>query len=303
MRRGQARFGVVILTLAMTMGCGQVGQFQQAAATLPHDLAARSTSLAPGAQPASNGVNGSKSPQALTPGASRAASVASTTRVKAEKLSATKLPRSFPRYSLVVSTVGRLLAQLSHIPVYLPKSYPAMRYLDVQYALKDGYRLTLSAGPALPANSPKIQYGYAEFLFSVQGLPWSATYHENYVPLNPALPSRRHGIIRLAPGIVGTSYPDPPPFSDNQPALIRWHEDGWTLTVYGGGSASVGTAKQLAKSLRGAKLPGTHGQAIFAVGTHVPSLVTYELKGVRYVIEGTSDEPVSLAEHMEKVQP
>lgn len=250
-------------------------------------------------------TSGAPSPSPAAPvsssPSSESASPTSTASGGSGKSRASKLPQSFPRYSLVVSTVGRLLAQSSSVPVYLPTSYPYAHYIDVQYALKNGYRLTLNAGLALPANSPQIQGGYAEFLFSIRALPWSATYHANYVPLNPTPPAGPHGPIILAPGIVGTSYPSPPPSSENQLVLITWQEDGWIFTVYGAGSAGVGTAKQIAKLLQGAMLPGSHGKAIFTVGTHVPSIASYELNGVRYVIEGTGAGTVSLVEKMVKV--
>lgn len=286
MQRALAGGGAVLLIGAMITGCGQAGSSRSVSAPSSGssgvELPSPSVSSV---QPSSNAVSGSASPTS-----------APTTR-------ASNLPQSFPRYSLVAATVGRLLAQSSSVPVYLPKSYTYTHEIDVQYALKNGYRLTLSGGPALPANSPKIQYGYAEFLFSVQALPWSATYHETYVPLNPTPPSSQHGSIALAPGIVGTSYPSPPPTSDNQSVLITWQEDGWTFTVYGGGNVGAGTAKQMVKALHDATLPGTQGEAVFAVGTHVPSIASYAINGVRYVIEGNGEETMSLVEKMAKVQP
>lgn len=286
MQRAMAGVGAVLLIGAMITGCGQAGSPRPVSAPSSGGSGAELTSPSVSSvQSSSNAVSGSASPTST------------------RKPSASNLPQAFPRYSLVASTVGRLLAQSSSVPVYLPKSYTSPHYIDVQYALKNGYRLTLSGGPALPANSPKIQYGYAEFLFSVQALPWSATYHENYVPLNPTPPSSQHGPITLAPAIVGTSYPSPPPTSDNQSVLITWQEDGWTFTVYGSGGVGASTAKQIVKSLQDATLPGSHGEAVFTVGTHVPSIASYELNGVRYVIEGNGEETVSLVEKMAKVQP
>lgn len=104
------------------------------------------------------------------------------------KLTSSTLPQAFPSYSLVVSTVGRYLAETAQVPLYLPtlgRSYNHTS-INVLYSLKGGgYRLTLGGGPPLPANSPKIGFGNAEYIYTVRGLPWSSVFQSRYLPVDP----------------------------------------------------------------------------------------------------------------------
>ena len=228
-----------------------------------------------------------------------------------QKVTASTLPKAFPRYSLVVSTVGRLLAQSAKVPVYLPQLGAAYNHtsINVLYGLKDGgYQLSLGGGPPLPANSPKIGFGNAEYIYTVIGLPWSSAFRAQYLPLNPKPATVEYGPVILAPGISARSYPAayPPTPELQETMLIAWREDGWSLSLYGIGipsQAVVGSARQVARSLRGKHLPGTHGRATFAIGSDLPSMATYDLYGTRYVIETTSFRAAQFASEMTPVRP
>ena len=228
-------------------------------------------------------------------------------KASSKPLTAAGLPHAFPRYSLVVGTVGRLLARSSTVPVYLPQlgRHPYPRWMDVRYALKNGYQLTLGGGTALPANSPKISIGNAEFIYTIMGTPWTPSFHARtlYLPVHPTPTTSQNGTVTLAPGITGRSYPAAQPAIPvlQSTMLITWREDGWTMNLYGVGLSSqdvVSSARQVATSLRSAHLPGTHGRATFEMGSDAPSIATYEWRGTRYVIEAPGFRAVELAEKM-----
>ena len=227
------------------------------------------------------------------------------------KLTASALPKAYPSYSMVVSTVGRLLAQSAQVPVYLPRLGPLFNHtsIDVLYSLKGGgYRLSLGGGPALPANSPKIGFGNAEYIYTVRGLPWSSSFQSRYLPLRPKPSAAQYGPLSLAPGITARSYPaaSPPSSELQEQMLISWHEDGWPMNLYGIGISSqsvVSSARQIAQSLRGRHLPGTHGRATFAIGSDAPSIATYDLSGTRYVIETTGFRAAQWALGMMPIRP
>lgn len=262
---------------------------------------------------AHNGTNSNASKNAASPSrsASRPEEQPAQPSKSPQKLTAATLPKAFPSYSLVVSTVGRLLAQSATVPVYLPQLGDEYNdtSIDVLYRLKDGrYRLSLGGGPPLPANSPKIGFGNAEYIYTVRGLPWSSSFQAQYLPLNPKPATVEHGPLILAPGIPARSYPaaHPPVPELQEKMLIAWREDGWSMNLYGTGIPSqevLSSARQIARSLRGKHLPGTHGRATFAIGSDLPSIATYDLHGTRYVIETTSFRAAQLASEMMKVRP
>lgn len=327
MRRYLIWSGALAVVLAGVTGCGHVsvssshGGSSSPASSPSSSASTESTtpSTAPSTSPVSpqatsspptSSVSSSTAPD--TPASQAATSPSSTASGGSGPLTAASLPSAYPHYSLVLSTVGRLLAQSATVPVFLPNlgRHPysgSVGDIDVQYTLKNGYRLTLSGGAPLPANSPKISFGNAEFLYSVRGLPWSSTYVSQYMPLEPKPMTSQHGQVTLATGIIGTSYPNPPSSAAalQGPLLIVWHEDGWALSMDGTVSSGivVGGAKQMAQLLNGVALPGSHGQANFTVGSDDPSIASYDLNGTRYVIEALSWKAATLAAKMEQINP
>ncbi|WP_146038961.1 hypothetical protein [Sulfobacillus sp. hq2] len=218
------------------------------------------------------------------------------------------LPSALSNYAAVRNTVGKRLAQTADVPVYLPSHLLQGSYhgdLDVKYSEKNqGYSITIGAGPALPANSPKIEIGNAELLGTITAMPWYLPFHarQDDMPLYPAPPHTQGLSIPLAPGITGIQYTG----TELIPTLITWHEDGWTMNFLGTGvSASIitGSAKSIAKSLVGAKLPGTHGRATFSIGSDAPSEASYDLHGTRYFIYANGFKAVTLAQQMTAVKP
>lgn len=216
------------------------------------------------------------------------------------------LPSAFPSYAVVLKNVGQHLALTSDVPVYLPKHLPQGTYhgdLDVEYAEKNqGYSMTIGGGPALPANSSKIEIGNAELLGTFMGMPWYLPFHarQDDMPLFPSPATPKGTTLRLASGITGTQYPG----TEEVPTLITWQEDGWTLNFMGEGVSPgiiAGSAKSIAQSLIGVKLPGTHGRATFSIGSDAPSEATYDLNGTRYFVYANGFRAVTLAQQMAPV--
>lgn len=219
------------------------------------------------------------------------------------------LPQSFPRYHTVLATIGRLMAQKSSVPVLLPTRliFPGQGPIEVKYHVHKGYALALGFGPALPANSPRIQIGNAELIYTVIGQPWSRPYPtaQRYLPLHPKLgPSSQ--TVRLAPGMTARVSPSTPSSALPHTMLITWLEDGWTINFLGAGVPStdiINGAKQVAKMLTGMNLPGSHGRATFDIGSDDPSIASFDLHGTRYVIEVTSWRATRYAARMRRILP
>lgn len=217
------------------------------------------------------------------------------------------MPPAFESYRQVLAAVGPILARRSSVPVYLPQyHWDYSGTLDVVFKIQNGYQITVGGGPALPANSPKIDMGNAETFYTVMGLPWSNGYQNGYLPLEPAAPSSDRGTLALAQDVVAATYPavHAGTQSSEGSMLVTWHQDGWTLNVTGSGVGQgiiVGEAQSLARSLMGQTLPGTHGRATFSIGSDAPSMASYDLKSTRYIIEAPGFRAVTLARAMERM--
>lgn len=227
---------------------------------------------------------------------------------RARAASLVALPPSFSSYSDVRQTVGHRLAQTSDVPVYLPQDILSGTYhgpMDVRYSVHKGtYTITIGAGPALPANSSRINFGNAGLFGTIKGMAWTPAFHarQRYMPLYPTT-STSSTTHKLGSGVTAIFYPG----GASAGPVITWHQDGWTFNIIG----FVGTsprlishqASSISSSLGGVTLPGTHGRATFAFGSDSPSEATYDVNGTRYFIYANGFRVVALVRHMTIVQP
>lgn len=197
------------------------------------------------------------------------------------------------RYRDILATVSPVLTAGSSVPVLLPVSLPPLPFgsgsstdVNAQYQIRNGYRLTLSYGPALPVNSPKIQFGNAEFLATIMGMPAATPLNSSsYLPLQATVPNAAQGLVDLGQGVAGTNFVGN--IGGQSMKSVTWQQRGWTFGVlpadpnWGVDKAAAGMVKRL----QSVRLPATHGQMVFSFGTDAPAEAVFQVGSDRYVLE------------------
>ncbi len=227
---------------------------------------------------------------------------------RASAASLAALPPFFSSYNDVRETVGRRLAHTSDVPVYLPQNILSGTYhgpMDVRYSVHHGtYTMTIGAGPALPANSSRIDFGNSGLLGTIEGMAWTPAFHarQRFMPFYPTTSATGTPHI-IGPGVTAIFYPG----HASAGPVVTWRQDGWTFNIIGFmGTSARGLSDQassISSSLRGVTLPGTHGRATFALGSDSPSEATYDVNGTRYFIYANGFKAVRLVRQMAMVKP
>ena len=215
------------------------------------------------------------------------------------------LAADFPRYQSFAGPLTSLLDLRSAVPPELPQlgdrtpfsdilATPAHQHLDLSYtvdagAVPNGYAVTVSYGPPLPANSPKIQAGNAELMFSTAGILGSRVPRSMTWTAHARFPGATHSTVALGQGVSGTLWRGTEQRSRVEG--ITWTEDGvrWTIPPAPGFNGNVLTAaRKEAATLAGMTFPlarSAHG--ILSFGSDAPSEVVYHGYGTTYAVYAT----------------
>jgi hypothetical protein len=216
------------------------------------------------------------------------------------------LPGRFTGYAQLATALSAVLSLRSAVIPELPDprdhtpfsdilDVSTHQSLDLAYTLNtspvpNGYLVTVSYGPPLPPNSPKIQAGNAELMFSTAGVL-------NGHPLPPSLAWRAHArfagaqrsLVSLGHGIQGTLWSG---LNGGCPAEgISWVEDGFTWTIPPAVCVHVDVVSQArreAARLAFLSFPLAHqGSGILGIGPDAPSEVVYHGNGTTYAVYAT----------------
>lgn len=194
-------------------------------------------------------------------------------------------PDGFTTYGQVFRAVTSWLAQRAPLYPLFPfpsaalKS-PAHAWLDVQNRLlPDGYTISVSAGPRLPANSPKITAGNANLLFSMaavqSGHPLLADWKRNP---NVAIVGSHPARVSLGRGVNGLLYAARIRGVTEQ--SLAWTQYGihWGIAPTSTNVNLIAAAKPLVASIAhedgGLSGSGLSGSGIFDYGSGAPSQIT-----------------------------
>ncbi len=219
--------------------------------------------------------------------------------------SAWPLPSSFQTYGLVRNAVAPVLAAGSAVPVWLPQQAgsPWKGWLDVKADFVGGYDLTVSAGPALPLNSPKIVSGNANLLFALRGQPVSSPAPASWAwNMNAAIPGAAQSRVNLGSGVWGVLYAGK--IQGQSAQSVMWREKGWTFSVPaapGWPQSALSAARQIVASLSNVHFTVAGGQAVFGLGNDLPSQAEFSTMNGRYFLYVTGWRAAAFAASMTTV--
>lgn len=219
-------------------------------------------------------------------------------------------------YRAVFSSIGPKIQSITQMPVLLPATIPgngrvAGSSIDVQYSGgAKGYVLTLSYGPKLPPNSPKIQWGNAEFLMTVRGARTLRGLDlQNFGPitaLSPAMRGAAQGEILLTkPDLVATHFVAGA--GNSAMGSMQWQQSGWTVVIPP--TLESGHPVQLAQSIAQSSAalhlhpPAQGGTLAFAIGSDEPSIAVFRQGGWWYSLQANGWRAAAFAAHMVHVEP
>ncbi|KUO94616.1 hypothetical protein [Ferroacidibacillus organovorans] len=235
-------------------------------------------------------------------------------------LGAPPLPARFSSYSEFAQSVGTLLGTRATIPVLLPQDVakgqaagglnpPRGVYFNVQDRVDggqvpDGYSVTVSFGPKLPANSPKINAGNAEMLYSLVGVPAGAALPQGMRwPAHASFPGSRASRVRLGAGVVGTVWTGV--YQGAQAEGVTWRQDGLTWIIPPSSWRSVhplaDARAQVTQLAHLHFLSGATGFGIFGYGSDAPSQVVLHTFGATYALYATGWRAAKFASLMNGV--
>ena len=227
-------------------------------------------------------------------------------RASVLNLGAPPLPARFSSYSEFAQSVGALLGTRSTIPVLLPQDVakgqaagglnpPRGAYFNVQDQVNggqvlDGYSVTVSFGPKLPANSPKINAGNAEMLYSLVGVPAGSALPQGMRwPAHASFPGSRASRVQLGAGVVGTVWTGA--YQGTKVEGVAWRQDGLTWIIPPSSWRSVhplaDARAQVARLAHLHFLSGATGFGIFGYGPDAPSQVVLHTYDATYALYAT----------------
>ena len=215
------------------------------------------------------------------------------------------LPAGFQTYGQVRNAVAPVLAAGSAVPVWLPQQAgsPWKGWLDVKVDVAGGYDVTVSAGPKLPVNSPKIVSGNANLLFALHGQPVSSPVPASWSwNMNAAIPGAARQQVDLGYGVSGVMYAGKVHGQTAQ--SVMWREKGWTFSIPaapGWPQSALAAAGQIVSSLRNVHFTVAEGKVVFGLANDLPSQAEFSTMNGRYFLYVTGWRAAAFAASMTTV--
>lgn len=277
--------GMAILVLA---GCGNTPS-NNTTSTSPTKQTASSTSV-------SYTVNSTSSSNNVT-----------------SETSSSVLPSSFRTYQDVWNSMGPYLDAHTSAQVWLPTMKDVLNFapkpwMNVQYSVNQtGYTLSVSVGPKLPPNSPKIMAGNAEIIYTITALNKNEPVPQNvnWDNTSAVIPDAEKQSVNLGHGITGTMYTGKLDGINRRD--IVWEEDGWTFGWESETDESVKTTIGYAEGMMAddnlnKSLPIKSGYFLSGEGSGGPSQVEFVVGNTRYIMYAPGGRALQIMASMVHVQ-
>lgn len=214
---------------------------------------------------------------------------------RSKPMTTTVLPSAFRTYNDVWNSMGPYLQSHTSVSVWIPTmtsvpNFAPKPWLDVEYNVRsNGYSLTVSGGPKLPANSSKIITGNAEMIYTITALPKSEPVPQNlnWDNVSAAIPNASTQSVSLGHGMTGTMYTGQLDGINRRD--IVWKENGWTFGWEGEMDGetvkqTIQQAKDMVVQDLSLKLPIATGNVLSGMGSGGPSEVEFVAGNTRYIL-------------------